>query len=44
MVHARVVACALIETLHALDLSYPKVDKAKLEEIIEARKALSKSK
>jgi len=39
-----VVACALIETLHALDLSYPKVDKAKLEEIIEARKALSKSK
>ena len=39
-----IVACAVIETLASLDLAYPKVDKAKLEEIAEARKALLKSK
>jgi len=35
-----VVAAALIDTLHALDLHYPEVDKAKREELSEARKAL----
>jgi len=39
-----IVSAAVIETLSALNLSYPQVDKAKLEEIAEARKALLKSK
>ena len=39
-----VVSAAVIETLASLDLTYPKVDKAKLDEIAEARKTLLKSK
>jgi PPK2 family polyphosphate:nucleotide phosphotransferase len=39
-----VVACAVIDTLASLDLAYPQVDKAKLDEIAEAKKALLKSK
>jgi len=39
-----IVSAAVIETLSSLNLSYPEVDKAKLEEIAEARKALLKSK
>lgn len=39
-----IVACAVIETLAALDLHYPKVDKAKLDEIAEAKKVLLNSK
>ena len=39
-----VVSAAVIETLASLDLAYPKVDKAKLDEIAEARRALLKSK
>ncbi len=35
-----VVAAAVVETLESLDLSYPKVDAAKLKEIKEARKML----
>jgi PPK2 family polyphosphate:nucleotide phosphotransferase len=37
-----VVAAAIVETLGELDLSYPKVDAAKLKEIAAARRALSK--
>jgi PPK2 family polyphosphate:nucleotide phosphotransferase len=37
-----VVAAAIVETLEELDLSYPKVDAAKLKEIAAARRALSK--
>ena len=39
-----VVASAVIDTLASLDLAYPQVDKAKLDEIAEAKKALLKSK
>jgi len=39
-----VVAAAVIDTLASLDLAYPQVDKAKLDEIAEARKDLSSSK
>jgi hypothetical protein len=39
-----VVAAAVIETLASLDLAYPQVDKAKLDEIAEAKKELSRSK
>ncbi|HTZ33751.1 MAG TPA: polyphosphate kinase 2 family protein [Methylomirabilota bacterium] len=39
-----IVSAAVIETLSSLDLTYPKVDKAKLQEIAEARKILLKSK
>ena len=39
-----VVAAAVIDTLASLDLAYPQVDKAKLDEIAEAKKALLKSK
>jgi len=39
-----VVAAAVIDTLASLDLAYPQVDKAKLDEISEAKKALLKSK
>jgi len=39
-----VVASAVIDTLAALNLSYPKVDKAKLEEIASAKKELLNSK
>jgi PPK2 family polyphosphate:nucleotide phosphotransferase len=35
-----VVAASLIDTLATLDLAYPKVDKRKLEELEESRKAL----
>jgi PPK2 family polyphosphate:nucleotide phosphotransferase len=35
-----VVAAAVIDALGSLDLHYPKVDRAKLEELSEARKAL----
>ena len=35
-----VVAASLIDTLASLDLAYPKVDKRKLEELEESRKAL----
>lgn len=37
-----VVAAAIVETLEELDLSYPKVDAAKLKEIQAARKLLGK--
>ena len=37
-----IVAAAVIDALAALDLAYPKVDKARLEEITSARKALLK--
>jgi len=37
-----VVAAAVVETLEELNLSYPKVDAAKLKEIKEARRILSK--
>ncbi len=37
-----VVAAAVVETLEELNLSYPKVDQAKLKEIKEARRILSK--
>jgi PPK2 family polyphosphate:nucleotide phosphotransferase len=37
-----VVAAAIVETLEGLDLSYPKVDEAKLKEIKEARRILAK--
>jgi PPK2 family polyphosphate:nucleotide phosphotransferase len=37
-----VVAAAIVETLEELDLSYPKVDAAKLKEIAAARRTLSK--
>ena len=39
-----IVATAIIERLASLDLAYPQVDKAKLKEIEEARKALLKAK
>jgi len=39
-----VVAAAVIDTLADLNLAYPRVDKAKLAEIAEARKALLNSK
>jgi len=39
-----VVASAVIEALASLDMSYPKVDKEKLAELDEARKALSADK
>jgi PPK2 family polyphosphate:nucleotide phosphotransferase len=39
-----VVAAAVIDTLEALNLSYPQVDKAKLAEIAKAKKALMSSK
>ena len=35
-----VVAAAVIDTLAALDLHYPKVDKAKRKELAAARQAL----
>jgi polyphosphate kinase 2 (PPK2 family) len=38
-----IVASAVIDTLASLDLRYPQVDKAKLDEIAEAKKALLKS-
>jgi polyphosphate kinase 2 (PPK2 family) len=37
-----VVSAAIVETLEELNLSYPKVDAAKLREIKAARKTLSK--
>jgi len=37
-----VVAAAVVETLEDLNLSYPNVDEAKLKEIKEARRLLSK--
>jgi hypothetical protein len=36
-----VVAAAIVEALEGLDLSYPKVDAAKLKEINAARRLLS---
>ena len=39
-----VVAAAVIDALASLDLQYPKVDKAKLAELAEARKALEAEK
>jgi len=39
-----VVGAAIVETLASLDLAYPQVDKARLEEIASAKKALSASK
>jgi PPK2 family polyphosphate:nucleotide phosphotransferase len=39
-----VVAAAVIDTLEGLNLSYPKVDETKLEEIAKAKKALMSSK
>jgi PPK2 family polyphosphate:nucleotide phosphotransferase len=39
-----VVAAAVIDTLADLKLAYPRVDKAKLEEIAEAKKILERSK
>ena len=39
-----IVASAVIDTLAGLNLSYPKVDKAKLEEIAKAKKELLDSK
>jgi polyphosphate kinase 2 (PPK2 family) len=38
-----IVASAVIDTLASLDLHYPQVDEAKLDEIAEAKKALLKS-
>jgi hypothetical protein len=35
-----VVAAAVIDALEQLDLAFPKVDKAKRDELAEARKAL----
>ena len=35
-----IVAAAVVDTLAGLDLAYPKVDKARLEEIASAKKAL----
>jgi hypothetical protein len=35
-----VVAAAVIETLAALDLAYPKVDKGKMKELAAAKRAL----
>jgi len=39
-----IVAAAVVDTLAALDLAYPAVEKARLEEIATAKKALLKSK
>jgi hypothetical protein len=39
-----VVAAAVVETLAALNVNYPKVDPAKLREIAAAKRALLKSK
>jgi polyphosphate kinase 2 (PPK2 family) len=39
-----VVASAVIDALAGLNLAYPRVDKAKLAEIAEAKKVLSNSK
>jgi polyphosphate kinase 2 (PPK2 family) len=38
-----VVAAALIDTLSSLDLAYPRVDKEKLKEIADAKRALVRS-
>ena len=38
------VAAAVVDTLGSLDLAYPQLDKARLEEIASAKKALLKSK
>jgi PPK2 family polyphosphate:nucleotide phosphotransferase len=38
-----VVAAALIDTLSSLDLAYPRVDKEKLKEIADAKRALARS-
>ena len=35
-----VVAAAVIETLDALDLAYPKVDSAKMKELMAAKRGL----
>jgi hypothetical protein len=39
-----VVAAAIVDTLASLDLAYPQVDKARLEEIASAKRALLESK
>ena len=39
-----IVAAAVIDTLDSLDLAYPKVDKANVDEITEAKKALLQAK
>jgi PPK2 family polyphosphate:nucleotide phosphotransferase len=39
-----VVGAAIIDTLHSLDLAYPKVDQARLKEIEGVKRALMKSK
>jgi len=39
-----VVASAIIETLQSLDLHFPKVDKAKLRELAEAKDSLMREK
>jgi len=39
-----VVAAAVVDTLASLDLAYPQVDKARLEEIASAKRALLESK
>ena len=39
-----VVGAAIVDTLASLDLAYPKVDQARLEEITKAKKALVESK
>ena len=39
-----VVAAAVIETLAALDVDYPKVDAAQLKAIAAAKRALAKAK
>jgi hypothetical protein len=39
-----VVGAAVVDTLASLDLAYPQVDKPRLEEIANAKKALLKSK
>jgi len=38
-----VVAAAVVDTLATLDLSYPEVDKARLDEIARAKSALLES-
>ena len=39
-----IVAAAVVDTLAALDLAYPQVDKARLDEIASAKRALLNSK
>lgn len=39
-----VVAAAVVDTLASLDLAYPQVNKARLEEIASAKRALLESK